>query len=141
MGDNFKTLQMIYAGALADSTTWYSRNNILEVVTEAKKPQQFAQGKFLASSLGITAKTEVFTKLAELFGCANWQIEEVNNSVYAVAKNCTLCSMCKKTGSLAPCKLHCLNPMEGMIKALDENYKFEVEKTLWDDLECRIKIG
>ena len=141
MGKDLKTLQMIYSSALADSTYWYSKLNALDRITEQKKPLQFTQGKYLAASLEIKKSEEVFTKLAMLFGCADWQIETEEDGVYAVAKHCSLCSICKKTGSDSPCNLHCLNPMEGIISALNENYIYEIKTTMWNHQECRIKIG
>ena len=36
--------------------------------------------------------------------------------------------------------LHCLDPMEGMIKGLHPEAKFIVEETLWNGTKCSIKV-
>jgi hypothetical protein len=36
--------------------------------------------------------------------------------------------------------LHCLDPMEGMVKGLEPGAGFYVRETLWDGRKCRIDV-
>ena len=69
-----KMLQMAYAGVLADAVTQYDKEGVLESVTERKRRQQMATGAMMAQQFGVSKPEEVFHKLVEVFGCANWQI-------------------------------------------------------------------
>jgi len=70
-------LQMAYAGALADAVLQLNKESVLINVTERKRREQLATGTMHAAQFGIAKPEEVFLKLAELFGCAQWEI--INN--------------------------------------------------------------
>lgn len=136
----FKMLQMFYAGVLADSVLRFSKEGILEKVTTQKRQEQIAGGKVRVAQLGIKKPKEVFEILPEVFGCANWKVEENSDGFEATATNCMLCGFTKKLGTASPCNIYCLDAMEGLIKGLDENAGYEVLSTLWNDNECKVMV-
>lgn len=136
-----KCLQMFYAGALADAVNHFGKAGILEEVTALKRQSQLLTGKSGAQSLGITTPEEVFTVLAEIFGCADWKVIRLEKSFAAEATGCMLCATAKKMNAPSPCLIYCLNPMEGMVKGLDPEFRFEVTGTLWDGKNCRVVVG
>lgn len=135
-----KMLQMFYAGGLADSVMRFGKEGILEKVTAEKRQEQIAGGKVRAAQLGIQKPKEVFEILPEVFGCANWKVEENDESFEATATNCMLCGIAKKLGTRSPCNIYCLDAMEGLVKGLDENAGYEVLSTLWDGNECKVVV-
>jgi len=89
-------------------------------------------GKSLATRLGIKEAHEAFYKTQDIYGCANWICEESVNGFIAICNSCLLCNIAKQMGTPSPCQLHCLSPIEAMIKGVEPNSIFSVEKTLWD---------
>ena len=53
-------LQMAYAGALADTVLQFSKEGVLERVTERKHAEQMVTGKQRLAAFGITRQEEVF---------------------------------------------------------------------------------
>jgi len=141
--EKVKLLQAVYAGALADAVLRFGREGILEKITAQKELEQMAGGKVRAAQLGITTKEDVFFKLSDLMGCAQWKLEPDNESdgFTAVTSGCMLCAMAKRMGTASPCRIYCLDPMKGMIAGLDSEASFDVKSTLFDGCECRIKIS
>jgi len=135
-----KLLQIVYAGALADSVLRMGKEGIIEKVTAEKREEQMLSGKLRAAQFGIGKPEEVFTKLAEIFGCANWMVESDNEGCTAEATGCMLCTMAKKIGAQCPCNIHCLDPMEGMIKGINPDLTFEVLETLWSGQKCKVDV-
>jgi hypothetical protein len=140
--EKVKMLQAIYAGALADSVMRLGGEGVLGKVTEDKRAEQLANGKARAAQLGISNTEEVFTKLSDLMGCADWSIEgaEDGKGFAASASRCLLCAMAKRLGAQSPCHIFCLDPMEGMVKGLSENADFEVQSTLYEGSPCRVVV-
>jgi len=58
----------------------------------------------------------VFTRLAEVFNCAAWEIRNAEKKFVAETTACKLCAIAKKINAPAPCHLYCPDPMEGMVK-------------------------
>lgn len=140
--EKLKTVQMIYAGALADMTLRMGNAGVLEQITKEKREEQLSTGKARAMQMGIASPEEVFTKLSELMGCANWQIQKNDeNGFAAVATGCALCSFAKRIGAPSPCDPFCLNPMEGMVKGLNPDAGFLVKETLYEGKECRVQVS
>lgn len=139
-GKKLQLLRTFYAGALADSVLRFDRKGILDEVTAEKRREQFAGGKARAAQLGIGNARSVFDVLSGIFGCADWRTEATQSGFTATASRCMLCTFAKKLGTQSPCSVYCLDPMEGMVKGLEEDAKFEVESTLWTDSECRVVV-
>ncbi len=93
-----------------------------------------------ADRFGITKPEEVFIRLSEIFNCASWEIISEPGGFSAEAKACKLCGFAKKIGAQKPCNLYCLDPMEGMVKGLDNNLNFIVQETLWDGQKCKVEV-
>jgi len=135
-----KVLQMFYAGVLADAVFRMGKEGILDQVTEEKRKEQMSTGQLRASQLGVNNVDEVFTKLSEIFACANWRVEKSDEGFTAEATSCMLCSMAKKLGSASPCRIYCLDAMEGMVKGINPQAGFYVKETLWEGKKCRVDL-
>ena len=138
---DIQLLQLTYAAVLADATNQFAKENILQTVTQRKKAEQMATGKMKAAQFGITSPEAVFTRLAEVFNCAAWEIRNEEEKFVAEAKTCKLCGIAKKINAPAPCYLYCLDPMEGMVKGFDPHATFAVEETLWEGKKCRVRVN
>lgn len=136
-----KVLQGMYAGALADSVLRLGREGILDRVTEQKRAEQMINGKLRAAQMGITRPQEVFETLSDIFGCANWKIIETDSGFVAEATGCMLCAIAKRMGAPSPCKINCLDPMEGMVKGINSNIIFNVVETLWEGSRCCVELN
>ena len=138
---HIKILQMVYAGALADTVLQFNKEGVLENVIRRKRQEQINTGKMRAAQFAITKPEDVFLKLYEIFGCSNWEIISDNNGgITAQANSCMLCAIAKKIGAPSPCYLYCLNPMEGIVKALNSDVVYTVEETLWEGSRCIVKV-
>ncbi|MFC2063282.1 hypothetical protein ACFLS8_05005 [Chloroflexota bacterium] len=138
--DKIRILQLTYAGVLADAVLRMGREGVLEKVTREKKQEQMLRGKKNAEQFGITQPEEVFLKLSEIFNCASWEIMSEPGGFSAQANACKLCGFAKKFGAQKPCNLYCLDPMEGMVKGLNDKLDFTVRETLWDEQKCKITV-
>ncbi len=136
-----KTLELAYAGIQADAIRLFDQEGILEKVTEQKYREQLAMGKRQAEQFGIKKPEEVFKRLSEIFNCAVWEIGEGEDGFTAVSHACKLYAVAQRAGKVSPCRIYCLNPMEGMVKGLDPDGTFEVKSTLWDGPRCEIRVG
>lgn len=135
-------LQMAYAGVLADAVLQFSKEGILTAITSRKRQEQLATGKLRAAQFGITKPEEVFLKLSELFGCAQWEIvNSPTGGFIAQTGSCKLCAIAKKIGAPSPCHIYCLDPMEGLVKAIKSDAVYTVEETLWEGHRCRVKVS
>ena len=143
MADKVRMLQTIYAGALADSVLRLGREGLLEKVTQQKREEQMAGGKVRAQQMGISNAEEVFTRLSDLMGCADWAIasNEEEGGFTATASRCILCAMAKRMGTQSPCHIYCLDPMEGMVKAFGQNSRFDVRSTLFEGPRCTVVVS
>jgi L-2-amino-thiazoline-4-carboxylic acid hydrolase len=134
-------LQMAYTGVLADAVLQLGKEGVLASTTERKRQEQLAGGKLRAAQFGITKPEEVFLKLSEIFGCAQWEI--VNNTedgFVAQSNSCRLCAIAKKMGAPSPCQIYCLDPMEGIVKAIKSDAVYTIEETLWEGRQCRVIV-
>jgi hypothetical protein len=135
-----KTLQMYYAAALADSTLRYGKAGILDEVAEQKRTDQMKNGTSLSERFGIRESWDVFLKTADIYGCADWVCKKTNDGFVVTASRCMLCAISKKMGNYSPCKIHCLSPIEAMLKGIVLEAEFEAEKTLWDSDKCKVNV-
>ena len=126
---------------LADAADQFAKENILQNVIQRKKAEQMATGKMKAGQFGITSSAAVFTRLAEIFNCAAWEIRIAEKKFLSETTTCKLCAIAKKINAPAPCYLYCLDPMEGMVKGLNPHATFTVEETLWNGEKCRVLVN
>lgn len=137
----FAILQNTYAAALAETVNTYGKLNVLDEIVKSKKIRQKQTAPYLNQQLGIDSADEVFTKLAEIFGCANWTVEQTDSELVATATACKLCAMSKKMGGTNPCHGWCLDPMFAMIEAIGiEEKNITVESTLMDGDCCKVVV-
>jgi hypothetical protein len=134
-------LQTVYAGALAETVLQFGKEGVLAGITARKRQENLASGKMKAAQFGISKPEEVFIKLSDLFGCAVWNITSNSGGIIAQTGGCKLCAIAKKIGASSPCRLYCLDPMEGMVKALKGDAEFVVEETLWEGPRCSIRVN
>lgn len=137
---NLETMQNMYAASVAETVNTYEKLKVLDYVVATKKERSLQAAPMLNKQLGITEPEEVFKRMSEVFGCAKWRIEKTSDEIIARAKQCKLCALSKKMGGANPCNGWCLNPMNAMIKAIDESAEFSVESTLMNDNCCKVKV-
>ena len=109
-------------------------------ITERKRREQLAP-QMRAVQFGITTPEEVFLKLSELFACAQWNIiESAEGGFTAQSCACKLRAIARSIGAPSPCHLYCLDPMEGLVKAVKPDAVYTVKETLWDGSRCEISV-
>jgi len=138
--DKLKLLQAVYAAAQIDAVSNYVREGIFEGVLAARKEHRARDSAQVNALLGVRTPQEVFLRLAEIFGCAAWKIIPTVEGFDAVTVGCRMHAMARRTEVPAPCSLVCLEPMRGMIAALDSDAEFIVEETLFDGESCRVRV-
>ncbi|WDV45316.1 hypothetical protein PV797_17570 [Clostridiaceae bacterium M8S5] len=87
-----KYLEKMYIGILIDSINNYSKQGVLDKVINHKKKLQISMGKIQAQQSGMTKPEDVFNILAEIFNCAEWKIERLENGFRAETEVCKLCA-------------------------------------------------
>jgi hypothetical protein len=111
-------------------------------VTDEKLAERRASAAAQAAQLGVTTPGAAFTTSAELFGCADWTVDEATDGGFdATATWCLLCAMVKKAGGPSPCRLFCLDPIEAMVQALQPEARLDVSETLYEGERCRVRVG
>lgn len=136
-------LQNTYAASIAETVNTYDKLKILETVVEKRKERQAQTAPFLNQQLGIENVEDVFCKLSEIYGCANWLVEKTNDGYIATAISCKLCALSKKMGGANPCNGWCLDPMFAMISAIGkiDAGNIAVESTLMTGDCCKVVIN
>ncbi|HBC99963.1 MAG TPA: hypothetical protein DC053_12370, partial [Lachnoclostridium sp.] len=86
-------------------------------------------GALLAERFRVKEPQDAFLKTADTYGCADWVCEKTNDGFVAIASRCMLCAISKKMGEYSPCKIHCLSPMEAMLRGITPEAEFVVEET------------
>jgi hypothetical protein len=135
-----KTLQLTYAAQLVDTVRRYADAGILEKVTEERRAERLADAPRQAAQMGITAPSQTFTALAELFGCADWRIVADESGFTATSPTCLLFALARKLGAPEPCRLYCLDPMEAIVMGLAPEAGYGVEATLFEGAPCRVRV-
>lgn len=137
-------LQNTYAAALAETANTYARLNVLEHVVAAKAERQTQTAETMLGMMGITSADQVFTSLADVFGCADWRTEPTEKGLVATAKACKLCALSKRMGGANPCHGWCLDPMAALIAKLTGHTpgdgSFNVRRTLMDSDACEVEV-
>ncbi len=135
-------LQNTYAASVAETVNTYEKLKVLDSIVERRKERQIQTAPFLNQQLGIETVGDVFSKLSEVYGCANWAVEKTNDGYIATATACKLCVLSKKMGGANPCNGWCLDPMFTMITAVSniDSKNLIVESTLMDGDYCKVLI-
>lgn len=135
-------LQYTYAASVAKTVNTYEKLGVLGNIVEKRKERQAQSAAPLNQQLGIETVEDVFNRLSEICGCANWAVEETDDGYAATATACKLCALSKKMGGANPCNGWCLDPMFAMITAVSsiEGENITVESTLMDGDCCKVSI-
>jgi hypothetical protein len=133
-------MRNLYMGLQAETMARYAKAGILGETEKEKKALSFASGGKTTQMLGVTKPEEAFTKPSAIADCASWDIAGDGNGMKAVCGGCKLVAMCKQFGTPSPCRMYCLNPIEGMIKALKPEAVFMVKSTLWAGENCTVEV-
>ena len=133
-------MRNLYTGLLAETMARYAKAGILNEIEKEKKALSLASGEKNAQMLGVTKPEEAFTKPSSIVDCASWEISINRNGLTAVCVGCKLAAMCKKSETPSPCRMYCLNAIEGMIKALKPEAIFIVKSTLWSGENCTVGV-
>ena len=138
---NLFIMRNLYIGLLAETMARYAKAGVLEEIEKEKRNNSLAMGGTNAKVLGATTLAEVFTGPASVVECASWDVTQTAGGVKAVCTGCKLVGMCKKLNTPSPCRMYCLNAIEGMVKAIKRDAEFNVESTLWDGASCIVEVG
>ena len=136
-------LQNTYAASIAETVNTYDKLKVLDTIVERRKERQAQTAPFLNQQLGIKTIEDVFYKLAEIYGCANWLVEKTGDGYIATAVSCKLCALSKKMGGANPCNGWCLDPMFAMITAAGkiDAESIAVESTLMTGNCCKVLVN
>ena len=135
-------LQNTYAASIAEAVNTYDKLKALEKIVEQRKERQKQTAPYLNQQLSIESVEDVFYKLSEIYGCANWTVKKTEEGYTAIATSCKLCVLSKKMGGANPCYGWCLDPMIAMISAVSniDAERITVESTLMTDDCCKLFI-
>lgn len=143
MEQRLATVQLTYAASVAETVNTYGKLGVLAEVVQRRKAQQGTTAPMMIKRLGIGSVEQVFTTISELYGCANWQIEQTEEGYEATATSCMLCALAKKAGGADPCRGWCLDPLSAMIEAVGgiPEEQIAVKSTLMDHDCCKVVIS
>lgn len=135
-------LQNTYAVSIAETVNTYEKLRALETIVERRKERQAQTAPYLNQQLGIKSAEEVFYKLSEIYGCANWTVEKTEDGYVATATSCKLCALSKKMGGANPCNGWCLDPMIAMLSDVCkiDSENIIVDSTLMNDDCCKVSV-
>jgi hypothetical protein len=137
-----RTLQLFYAGLMVDAAANFEHFGVKKLVEEKKAREQAAAAPAQLSQLGIRSPRELFSRFAEIFGCARWELAELDGgAVEAQTRSCLACAIAKKRAGGKPCELYCINPFRGLAAALEPARTLEVQETLWEGERCRFRLS
>ncbi len=143
MEKRLSLLQNTYAASIAETVNTYDKLKVLDTIVERRKERQTQAAPFLNQQLGIKTVEDVFDKLSEIYGCANWLVERTDDGYVATAVSCKLCALAKKMGGANPCNGWCLDPMFAMITATGKSDvgSIAVESTLMTGDCCKVLVN
>jgi len=135
-------LQYTYAASIAEAVNTYDKLKVLDAIVKGRKERQAQTAPYLNQQLGIESAEDVFHKLSEIYGCANWSVEKTADGYIATTTSCKLCALSKKMGGANPCNGWCLDPMIAMLSAAMkiDAQRISVESTLMAGDLCKIVI-
>lgn len=136
-------LQNTYAASVAETVNTYEKLKALETIVERRKERQAQTAPYLNQQLGIQSVEDVFCTLSEIYGCANWVVEQTENGWVATATACKLCALSKKMGGANPCNGWCLDPMIAMLSNTEkiDSKQITVESTLMNGDCCKVIVN
>ena len=139
--EKLKILRLYYAGMMVDSAANFERTGVVDQVVQLKAAEQKAAGVERRRAMNLQTPRQVFEVLADIFGCAAWQVSDIENGgVEAVTTSCLACAIAKKKGAGRPCSLYCIGPFDGLAASFEPPMKLDVMETMWDGKLCRFRM-
>jgi len=135
-----KTLQLLYAGLLADTVSIYEKHKILESVISQKSIENQLAAPARVSQFKLNAPKDVFEVHNKLIGYADWQIKVIDGNTFVSSTSCKLSDIAKSINTIEPCRLCCIDPLNSICEALRVPHKIEVVKKMWEEDACVFKI-
>jgi hypothetical protein len=137
-----RTLQLFYAGLMVDAAANFEHFGVKKLVEEKKAHEQAAAAPAQLAQLGIRTPRELFERFGAIFGCARWELRELDcGAMEAETRSCLACAIAKKRGGGKPCELYCINPFRGLAGALAPARDLRVEETLWEGERCCFRLS
>lgn len=137
-------MQNTYAAAVAETVNTYDRLKVLDAIVEKRAERQGQTAGAMNKMMGITSVEEVFINLADVFGCANWQVAKTAEGYEATASACKLCTLSKRMGGANACRGWCLDPMIAMIGDVTGGKitkdRINAISTLMEGDQCKVVI-
>jgi hypothetical protein len=142
IGKRLALLQYTYAATVAETANTFDKMKVLDNIVARRKARQAQSAPLINQQLGVDTVEDVFNKLSEVYGCANWVVEKTDEGYAAVATACKLCALSMKMGGANPCNGWCLDPMFAMITAVSgiDGDEILVESTLMSGDCCKVLI-
>ena len=134
--NNIKTLQLLYAGLLADSVAIFEKYGILEKIKLQKSVENKLAAPARVNQFALKHPEDVFNLFNKLLGFAEWKINRASQGYIFSAKACKLKCISSTMNSAKPCDLCCIDPLSALCESLANPYMLEVYQTMWEDIEC-----
>jgi hypothetical protein len=69
-------LQNTYAASVAETVNAYEKLKVFETIVERPRERQLQTAPYLNQQLDIQSIEDIFYKLSEIYGCANWTVKK-----------------------------------------------------------------
>ncbi|RJP64795.1 MAG: hypothetical protein C4539_14095 [Ignavibacteriales bacterium] len=130
------TLQLLYAGLLADLLQILCDNGLLEKVSTEKQTENNLAAPARVKELKLKHPDDVFNFYSNVIGFAQWNSFPMAAGYSFKAKDCKLKSIARYLSIDSPCNYCCINPIASLCSALEIPYQIQVSRTLWDSKSC-----
>ncbi len=134
--NNIKTLQLLFAGLLADSVAIFEKYGILEKIKLQKSVEYKLAAPARINQFGLKNPEDAFNLFNNLLGFTEWKINKASQGWIFSTKACKLKCISSTINSAKPCDLCCIDPLRALCESLEDPYKMEVYQTMWEDIEC-----
>jgi hypothetical protein len=136
-------LQNTYAASIAETVNTYDKLGVLESIVNGRRERQPKTASYINQQLAIRSIEDVFSRLSEVYGCANWAVQKKEDGYVATATSCKLCALSKRMGGANPCYGWCLDPMIAMLSDVSgiDRANMNVESTLMEGDCCKVHIN
>jgi hypothetical protein len=133
---DIQTLQLLYAGSLADLVQIICDNGLLEIVSAQKQIENNLAAPARVREFRFTKPADVFKFYSDIIGFVKWESVTNVNGYTFTAKNCKLKDIASYLLIDSPCDLCCITPIKSLCSALKVPYQVEASQTLWESKSC-----
>jgi hypothetical protein len=138
--DILATLRLFYAGLLVDSLSQFEHYGLLGKVALQKQQENLLSAPRRIEQFGFRSPAEIFTAHRDIFGFSDWNMESNGSVVEVTNTACKICAIAQVMGTVQPCDVCCINPLNALCGALKEPHSLTVEHTLWTSERCTLLI-